>query len=120
MMEMLETIRQKTCKIQSRLSVPPTYSDYYGYYVEVWTRYPTDGESVDSQSLFGSTSDAAAPTPSTTPADTIPAVTSNPRVNDACDLCGEKKTNMAFSGDLIKCVCSDCYKTSAGKAYMDG
>ena len=110
----------KRIKYDTYYPVPKTYSDYNGYYVEVWTRYPTDNttpwtgdagstgtsESTDSTST-GNTSSNQTPSGSWTPSD-----------DWTCDLCGASGSSWYLSEDRTRRICPDCYQTPEGRKLV--
>ena len=86
------------------------------------TRYPTDstvpylqiseatGSSGSNSNNSGSTGSSST-TPSTAPSTT-------PSTGRTCDLCGNSSTNWFWSADRSKHICSSCYATPSGKAFV--
>ncbi len=95
--------------------VPKTYNTTAGYYVEVWTRYPTDGTAWNGSSGSNSNNSGSTGSSSTTPS-TAPSTT--PSTGRTCDLCGNSSTNWFWSADRSKHICSSCYATPSGKAFV--
>lgn len=105
-------------------AVPKTYSAYNGYYVEVWTRYPTNNTtpwtgpgSSSSGSSTGSNSSTSTTQPSTGTGDNPYAAWS---ANKTCDLCGGTTGPWTLSADRNRHVCNNCYRAnpSAVNAYI--
>lgn len=99
-------------------AVPKTYSAYNGYYVEVWTRYPTDGTP-----WTGSSDSSGA---SEQPSSELSGGASGSEVNwvttdNKCGVCGKIGGRQVRSADGGRYVCEDCYNdpTGVGKWYVE-
>lgn len=101
-------------------AVPKTYSAYRGYYVEIWTRYPSDNTTPwassnnnTNGSTSGNTSNntGSSSTNTTTPSSpTINYVTtSNP-----CGICGKVGGRQVRSNDGGRYACESCYNDPSG------
>lgn len=98
--------------------IPGTYSDYYGYYVEVWTRYPTDNDTPWDSSSVVSSADSIIPiSPSSSSASSVG--TPDSIYNTPCGLCGKASSTWIYSEDRTKKICIDCYhKNPAANDYL--
>lgn len=100
--------------------VPQNYSTCDGYYVEVWTRYPSNnttpwtgsGTGSDAGSDFG-------PVGTDTGPGSAHAAWS---ANKTCDLCGGTTGPWTLSSDRSRHMCNNCYRAnpSAVNAYIAG
>ncbi len=95
--------------------VPKTYNATAGYYVEVWTRYPTDGTPWTGSSGSNANNSGNTGSSSTTPS-TAPSTT--PSTGRTCDLCGNSSANWFWSADRSRHICNSCYATPSGKAFV--
>lgn len=112
----------KRIKYDTYYPVPKTYSDYNGYYVEVWTRYPTDnttpwtGDAGSTGSSESTDSASSGNTSSGTSSDS--GSDSLPFGAEVCDLCGTVANAGAYSGDRSRFVCTNCYQTPEGRKLV--
>lgn len=96
-------------------AVPKTYSSYNGYYVEIWSRYPTDNTTPwTGSSSSGSTENtgtgSTGNTGSTGSTTTVNWITSN----NPCGVCGKTGGQQVRSADGARYVCRTCYEDPSG------
>lgn len=95
-------------------AVPKTYSSYNGYYVEIWTRYPTDNTTPwtgsSSSGSTGNTETGSGNTGSTGSTTTVNWITSN----NPCGVCGKTGGQQVRSADGARYVCRTCYEDPSG------
>ncbi len=115
-------------------AIPTTYSDYNGYYVEVWTRYPTDG--IPWTGADTSTATPTGPAPATAPSapssGSLLAGTAAAHANSdmLCAVCGKVIWNAgagspnssmgAWDDAKDAGVCKTCQPTDAGRKALYG
>ena len=90
--------------------VPKTYSQSKGYYVEVWTRYPTNGTPWTGSTSSGNTGAGSSSSSGSS--------TDIPFGSAVCGLCGTVTPNGAYNSNRTKFVCTNCYQTAAGRNYV--
>ena len=109
--------------------VPKTYSEYHGYYVEIWTRYPTNNttpwkEPTNSGTTTGSTGTSTGNTNSGSTT-TTPSTATKPTIQELmaapCGLCGKTGGGSVINNAQTKKVCSSCANTNrdAMNAYFN-
>lgn len=88
-----------------------------GGYVEVWTRYQTNGTPYTGSSTSSGSTGSGSNT-GTSSGNTSSGITVDP--NSVCGLCGKSSDSQVWSDDFSKHVCNNCYRTnlSAAKAYL--